>query len=133
MRGGPSGDLFVTVGVRPHKLFRREGSTLLLDFPISFTQAALGSEVDIPTLHGSVKYKIPEGTQTDTEFRIRGQGIPILRTKNNGDLVFRVRVETPRRLNDRQKELLRQFESSATGREYEGKKSFMDKLKNAFS
>lgn len=133
LRGGPAGDLFVTVGVRPHKLFRRDGANLLLDFPISFTQAALGGEVDVPTLHGSVKYKIPEGTQTDTEFRIRGQGIPILQTKNYGDLVFRVRVETPRRLTEKQKELLRQFENSATGREYEGKKSFMDKIRNAFN
>ena len=133
LRGGPAGDLFVTVGVKPHKLFRREGANLLLDFPISFTQAALGAEIDVPTLHGSVKYKIPDGTQTDTEFRIRGQGIPILRTKNYGDLIMRVRVETPRRLNEKQKELLRQFENASTGREYEGKKSFMDKIKSAFS
>ena len=82
--------------------------------------------MDVPTLHGSVKYRIPEGTQTDTEFRIRGQGIPILRTKNYGDLIFRVRVETPRRLTEKQKELLRQFDSASTGREYENKKSFME-------
>ena len=107
LRGGPAGDLYVTVSVKAHKLFRREGSTLLLDFPISFTQAALGSEIDVPTLHGSVKYRIPEGTQTDTEFRVRGEGIPILQSKQKGDLVFRVRVETPRRLTEKQKELLR--------------------------
>ncbi len=133
LRGGPAGDLYVTIGIKPHKLFRRDGTTLMLDFPISFTQAALGGEVDVPTLHGSVKFRIPEGTQTDTEFRVRGQGIPVLKSTSKGDLVFRVRVETPRRLTEKQKELLRQFESSSTGREYEAKKSFMDKIKSAFS
>ena len=89
--------------------------------------------MDVPTLHGSVKYKIPEGTQTDTEFRIKGQGIPVLHSTSKGDLVFRVRVEVPRRLNEKQKELLRQFDSTTTGREYEGKKSFMEKIKEAFN
>ncbi len=133
LRGGPSGDLFVTVMVKEHKLFAREGSNLYLEFPISFTQAALGGEVDVPTLHSSVRYKIPEGTQTGTEFRIKGQGIPRLNSSSKGDLIFRVRVETPRRLNDKQKELLRQLEESATGREYAAKKSFMDKIKSAFN
>ena len=123
----------MTVSVKPHKLFRRDGSTLLLDFPVSFTQAALGAEVDVPTLHGSVKYRIPEGTQTETEFRVRGEGIPILQTKQKGDLVFKVRVETPRRLTEKQKDLLRQFDSASTGREYESKKTFMDKIKSAFN
>ena len=132
-RGGPNGDLYVTVLVRPHNIFRREGSTLLLDFPISFTQAALGAELDVPTLHGTVKYKIPEGTQTETEFRIRGKGIPILNSKNQGDLLMTVHVDVPKRLSEKQKELLRQFEASATGREYEGRRSFMDKLKDVFN
>ncbi len=133
LRGGPNGDLFVTVLVREHKLFERDGSNLLLEFPISFTQAALGAEVDVPTLHSSVRYKIPEGTQTGTEFRIKGQGIQRIHGTGKGDLIFRVRVETPRRLSDKQKELLRQFEDSATGKEYAGKKSFMDKIKSAFN
>ncbi|MBR6027514.1 MAG: molecular chaperone DnaJ [Clostridia bacterium] len=131
--GGPNGDLYVTVSVKPHKLFRRDGTTLMLDMPVSFTQAALGAELDVPTLHGSVKYKIPEGTQPDTEFRIRGQGIPQLRSSQKGDLLVRVRVEVPRKLNEKQKELLRQFDATTTGREYEGRKSFLDKLKEAFS
>ena len=131
--GGPNGDLYVTVSVRPHKLFRRDGYNLLLDFPISFTQAALGAEVDVPTLHGSVKYRIPEGTQNDTEFRIKGQGVQILHSSGKGDLIVRVRVEVPRKLSEKQKELLRQFEGTTTGREYEGRKSFLDKLKEAFS
>ena len=131
--GGPNGDLYITVSVRPHKLFRRDGYNLLLDFPISFTQAALGAEVDIPTLHSSVKFKIPEGTQNDTEFRIRGQGIQQLRSAAKGDLVVRVRVEIPRKLTEKQKDLLRQFDGTISGHEYEGKKNFFDKLKNAFN
>ncbi|MBR2287196.1 MAG: molecular chaperone DnaJ [Clostridia bacterium] len=131
--GGPNGDLYVTVSVRPHKLFRRDGYNLLLDFPISFTQAALSAEVDLPTLHGSTKYKIPEGTQNDAEFRIRGQGIQMLRSASKGDLVVRIRVEIPKRLNEKQKELLRQFDETVTGREYEGKKNFFEKLKDAFN
>jgi molecular chaperone DnaJ len=132
LRGGANGDLYVTVSVRPHKLFRRDGNNLLLDFPISFTQAALGGELDIPTLHGSVKYRIPEGTQTDTEFRIKGQGVPFLRGAGKGDLLVKVRVEVPKRLTEKQRDLLRQFDATTTGREYEGKKSFMDKIKDAF-
>ena len=131
--GGPNGDLYVTVSVRPHKLFKRDGYNLLLDFPISFTQAALGAEVDIPTLHSSVKYKIPEGTQNDTEFRIRGQGIQQLRGAGKGDLLVRVRVEIPRKLTEKQKDLLRQFDGTISGHEYEGRKNFFDKLKDAFN
>ncbi len=130
--GGPSGDLMIQYKVRPHKLFRRDGYDLMLDFPISFTQAALGGEVDIPTLHSSVKYKIPEGTQTDTEFRIKGQGIQRLRSAGKGDLVVRVRVEVPRRLTEKQRDLLRQFDAASTGREYDGKKSFAEKLREVF-
>ncbi len=131
--GGPNGDLYVTISVRPHKLFKRDGYNLFIDFPISFTQAALGAEVDVPTLHGSVKYRIPEGTQNDTEFRIRGQGVQILRTSGKGDLIVRVHVEIPKKLTEKQKELLRQFDDTLTGHEYEGKKNFFDKLKEAFN
>ena len=131
--GGPAGDLLIQFRVKPHKLFRRDGTNLLLDYPISFTQAALGGEVDIPTLHGKVKYRIPEGTQTDTEFRIKGQGIPRVNGTGKGDLLVRVRVEVPKRLSERQREILRQFDSTTTGKEYEGRKSFMDKLKDVFN
>ncbi len=133
LRGGPNGDLYVTVLVKPHKIFQRDGNNLLLDFPISFTQAALGGELDVPTLHGSVKYRIPEGTQPETEFRIKGEGIPGLNGRGKGDLLLTVHVEVPKRLNEKQKELLRQFEASTTGREYEKGKSFMDKIKSAFN
>ena len=130
--GGPSGDLYVRVTVRPHKLFRRDGTTLLLDLPITISQAALGADLDVPTLKQTVKYRIPEGTQNDTEFRLKGYGLPNLRGGGTGDLLVRVKVEVPKKLSEKQKELLRQFENSTTGREYEGKKSFVDKLKGMF-
>ena len=130
LRGGPNGDLYVTVRVKPHKFFRRDGINLLLDLPISFTQAALGDELDIPTMTEPVKYRIPEGTQTDTEFRIKGQGFPRIGSTVRGDLIFRVRVEVPKKLTEKQRELLRQFDETTTGREYEGKKSFFEKLKS---
>lgn len=133
LRGGPNGDLYVTVTVKPHKLFKRDGYDLLLDFPISFTQAALGADVDIPTLGGAVKYHIPEGTQPGTEIRIRGKGIQQLRSQNKGDLIVTVKVEVPTRLSDKQRELLQEFDNSSTGREYKERKSFLDKIKDAFS
>ena len=87
----------------------------------------------VSKLDGTVKYTIPEGTQTDTEFRIRGQGIPQLGTSNKGDLVFRVRVEIPKRLSDKQRELLRQFDEQSSERDYENRKGFFDKLKDLFN
>ena len=133
VNGGPNGDLNIRIVVRPHKLFRREGNNLRLDFPISFTQAALGADVDIPTLDGTVKYRIPEGTQNDDELRLKGYGMPQLNSNYKGDLLVRVRVEVPRKLSDKQKDLLRQFEESTTGKEYEGRKSFMDRVKELFT
>ena len=130
--GGPNGDLLIQITVKPHKLFRREGTNLRLEVPISFTQASLGAEIDVPTLDGSVKYTIPEGTQTDTEFRIRGKGIQQLGSNNKGDLIFKVRVETPRRLTEKQRELLRQFDGDDNGKQYDQRKTFIDKVKELF-
>lgn len=132
-RGGPPGDLQVLVRVRPHKYFVRKGNDLYCTVPISLTQAALGAEIDVPTLEQPVKYNIPEGTQPGTVFRIRGQGIPSLRGGVKGDLYIEINVEVPKKLTDKQKDLLRQFEGSLTGREYEQKKSFFDRMKNAFN
>ena len=132
-RGGPAGDLFVYITVRPHKLFRREGFDLHCEVPISFTQAALGGEIEVPTLEGTTKHNLPEGTQNDTVVRLRGNGIQMLRGSGKGDLYIKVRVEVPRRLGEKQKELLRQFEDSLTGKEYEGRKSFLDRLKESFN
>ena len=129
MRGGPAGDLLIQVTIRPHKVFRREGYNLILDFPISFATAALGGDVEVPTLSGPIKYRIPEGTQPGTEFRIKGAGIQQLRGTAKGDLLLRVKVEVPRKLNAKQKELLKQFEDTTGDREYENRKSFMDRVK----
>ena len=131
--GGPSGDLQIVISVRPHKLFKRDGTNIYLDMPISLTQASLGADIDVPTLEGSVKYAIPEGTQTGTRFRLKGKGIQQLNGSQRGDLVLNVQVEIPRKLSDKQKELLRQFESSLSGKEYSDSKSFLDKVKNLFS
>ena len=133
LRGGPAGDLYITIGVKPHKLFKREGYNLILDFPIPFTTAALGGDVDVPTLSGSMKYHIPEGTQPGTEIRLKGAGIQQLRGSSKGDLLMRIRVEIPRRLNNRQKELLREFDSTTSDREYDNRKGFMDRVKDLFS
>ena len=133
LRGGPNGDLYITVGVKPHKLFRREGYNLILDFPISFTTAALGGDVEVPTLNGALKYHIPEGTQPGTEIRLKGEGVQQLRGSGKGDLLMRVKVEIPRRLNNRQKELLREFDETTSDREYDSRKSFMDRVKELFN
>ena len=132
--GGPNGDLYIQVTVRPHKLFRREGTNLHLDFPIAFTQAALGADVEVPTLGGGkMNFHIPEGTQNDAEYRIKGQGVQQLRGNYRGDLILHIRVEVPRRLSEKQKDLLRQFADTATGKEYEGRRSFLDKVKEIFN
>ncbi|MDD3336508.1 MAG: molecular chaperone DnaJ [Eubacteriales bacterium] len=133
LRGGPAGDLYITIAVRPHKLFKRDGNDLLLEMPISFTQAALGAEIDVPTLEKPVKHRIPEGTQTGAQFRLKGQGIASLKTGVKGDLILTVTVETPRKLSEKQKELLRQLDQSMTGKEYEGNKTFGEKLRDLFN
>ena len=131
-RGGPAGDLFITVDVKPHKIFKREGYNLILDLPVSFTTAALGGDVEVPTLNGTVKYHIPEGTQPGAEFRLKGSGIQQLRGSGKGDLILRLKVEIPKRLNNRQKELLRQFDDTTSDREYDNRKGFMDRVKEMF-
>ena len=130
--GGPNGDLLIVVNVRPHKLFKRRDYDLYLELPITFIQATLGAEVDVPTLDKPVKYNIPEGTQPGTVFRIKGAGIPYLRGTGKGDLYVTAKVEVPRKLTEKQKELLRQFEGVSTGNEYQEKKNFFERLKDAF-
>lgn len=110
LNGGPPGDLYVAVNIREHPLFERDGSSVLCEMPISYAQAALGTELEVPTLDGKVKYHIPEGTQTGTVFRLKGKGIPNLNGFGRGDQFVTVVVETPRNLTNEQKELLRQLE-----------------------
>ena len=126
------GDLRIVIRVKPHKLFRREGTTLYLEMPISFTQAALGATVDIPTLKGKVTHKIPEGTQDGALLRVKGEGIQQLHGSSRGDLVVKVKVEIPRRMSEKQKELLRAFDQASTGKEYESRRGFLDKVKELF-
>jgi len=103
------GDLYVLVLVRPHPAFQRDGAHLLLDYPVNFAQAALGAEVQVPTLNGRVQMKVPAGTQSGTVFRVRGKGLPDLRAGRAGDLLVRVVVETPMHLTGRQRQLLEEF------------------------
>ncbi len=130
--GGPNGDLLIVVNVRPHRLFKRRDFDLYLELPVTFTQATLGAEVDVPTLDKPVKYNIPEGTQPGTVFRVKGAGIPYLRGTGKGDLYVTAKVEVPRKLTEKQKDLLRQFDGVSTGNEYQEKKNFFDRLKDAF-
>jgi len=132
IRGGPPGDLYVLITVKPHNLFERHASDLIYEQPISFVQAALGDEVDIPTLGEEiVSLKIPAGTQPGTSFRIKGKGIPHLRWNGNGNLYVKTKVIVPKKLNSRQKELLKEF-ADISGKEiYVEDKSFFDKVKDA--
>jgi molecular chaperone DnaJ len=113
--GGPPGDLYVQVNVKPHPIFAREDANLFCEVPIPFTTAALGGELAVPTLDGKVMLKIPEGTQTGRMFRMRAKGVKPVRGGPVGDLICRVVVETPIKLTDEQKELLRQFDQSIAG------------------
>ena len=127
--GGPAGDLLITITVRPHELFRREGTSVLCEAPITFTQAVLGAELEIPTIDGKVKYTLPEGTQSGTTFRLKGKGIPSINGRGRGDQYVTVTIETPRDLNREQKEALRKFSETLKENNYEERKSFFKKFK----
>ncbi|MBS3679533.1 molecular chaperone DnaJ [Ornithinibacillus massiliensis] len=131
--GGPSGDLYVVIQVRNHEFFTREGDHIYCELPLNFAQAALGDEVEVPTVHGKVKLKIPAGTQTGKVFRLKGKGAPNVRGYGQGDQHIKVRVVTPSKLTDRQKELLREFnEISGNGKAEEQEDSLFQKFKRAF-
>lgn len=131
-RGGPSGDLYIVVNVLPHEFFGRQGSDLIFEAPISFPQAALGAEMDIPTLDGKVSLKIPSGTQSHKTFRIKNKGMPKLRGFGRGDLFVKVIVETPTKLTQRQRELLEEFASISGEDAHPLTKKFLDKFKEVF-
>jgi len=127
--GGPRGNLYVGIRIKKHPIFRREGYDVFVDIPISFAQAALGAKIKVPTLDGIVEYEIPEGTQTGARFRMKGKGIPYLRSTNNfGDLYITVNIEVPKNLTDTQKRILREFDGGISERNYKQKKSFRDKF-----
>lgn len=132
VRGGPRGDLYVYINVGDHPIFKREGFDLICEIPINFPQAVFGAEIDVPTLTGKVKMRIPEGTQSGKIFRLREKGIPRLGGGGKGDEYIRVKIETPTNLNSEQKKLLKEF-SKACGEEVSPiSQSFMEKLKRMF-
>jgi molecular chaperone DnaJ len=133
--GGPPGDLYIEVRLKKHEIFERDGDDLHCVVPISFTTAALGGEIDVPTLNGKAAIDIPEGTQADKQFRLRGKGIKGVRSGFPGDLYCHITVETPIKLTEHQKKLLREFEDSLRkggSRHQPGEESWTDKLKGFF-
>ncbi len=130
--GGPNGDLHINVTVRPDPIFERDGYDVWTEIPLTYAQATLGDEITVPTVDGKVKYNVPEGTQTNTVFRLRGKGIKKLNRNDHGDHYVRVNIEVPKNLSKDQKEKLREFERSLEEKNYAKRKSFFDKLKNKF-
>lgn len=133
INGGPRGDLNVTVTVRPDPLFTRKGFDVYCDVPLTFVQAALGDEVIIPTIDGKVKHNIPEGTQPGTIFRLRNKGIKRLNRDGRGDQYVTVKVEVPRGLSKKQKEILREIDAQFNDTHYNDRRGFFDKLKDKFN
>jgi molecular chaperone DnaJ len=135
MNGGPPGDLYVEIHIKQHAVFQRDGDDLHCEMPISFAKAALGGEIEVPTLSGKVSFSVPEGTQSGKTFRLRSKGIKGVRSGFPGDLFCHVVVETPVKLTDRQKELLREFDQLTTeggAKHSPQSKSWMDKVKEFF-
>ncbi|KQV50877.1 molecular chaperone DnaJ [Massilia sp. Root335] len=133
--GGPPGDLYVEIHIKPHTVFQREGDDLHCEMPISFSKAALGGEIEVPTLAGKVSFTIPEGTQTGKTFRLKGKGIKGVRSGYAGDLFCHVVVETPVKLTDKQKDLLREFDrltNEGGAKHSPQSKGWMDKVKDFF-
>ncbi len=131
-RGGPSGDLFVRVDVKPHDLFERRGDDVYYELPINFVQAALGDEIQVPTLEGKVKLKIPEGTQPGDSLRLKNKGINHLRSSGRGDQYIKIKVVIPKTLNSEQKELLQKFAKISGDEINPESKSFFSRVKDAF-
>lgn len=132
INGGPNGDLYIILNVKPHKVFKRSGADLYLDMPISFDQAALGAEIVVPTLEEKVKYKIPAGTQPNTIFRLKNKGVKYLRREAKGDLYVTVNIEVPTKLNSKQKKAIENL-SCVLGEEcYQKKTTFKEKIKDLF-
>lgn len=132
--GAPPGDLYIFFHVKRHKVFERDGTTLVTRAPITFTTAALGGEIEIPGLDGErVKVVIPAGIQSGKQLRQRGAGMPVLQGRGRGDMVIEIAVETPTKLTARQKEIIRELQETETGDECPGSKGFFDRLKEAWS
>jgi molecular chaperone DnaJ len=133
LKGGPAGDLYIFLSVKPHPIFQRDGSDLFCRVPISMTKAALGGEVEVVTLDGTkTLVKIPEGTQTGKQFRLKRKGMPVLRSSDVGDLYIQVNVETPQKLTRRQRDLLAEFEKESSGETHPESAGFFGRMKEFF-
>jgi molecular chaperone DnaJ len=130
--GGPAGDLYVVLHVKEHPFFEREGNDLHCVIPVSFAQAALGTEIQVPTLEGEHTLKVPDGTQSGTTIRIRGKGVPVLNGHGKGDLFVEVRVQTPGKLNKRQRELLQELEGMTRVENKPQRRTLLGKVKDIF-
>ena len=131
--GGPNGDLYIVITVRPHRVFQRKGSDLYLEIPISFDQAALGADIIVPTLEGKVSYKVPAGTQPGTTFRLKGKGVKNLRNDRMGDLYVKVNLEVPTKLSHKQKKAIEEMGRAVTEDCYQKKSSFTERMRELFS
>jgi molecular chaperone DnaJ len=130
-RGGPTGDLYIFMAVKPHPIFQRDGADLFCRVPLGMATAALGGEVEVPNLDGTrSKVVIPPGTQTGKQFRLKGKGMPVLRARDMGDLYIQVAVETPQNLTRRQKELLQEFEKESSGQTQPEAAGFFGRVKD---
>ena len=133
LRGGPAGDLYIFLSLKPHALFQRDGADLFSRVPISLVTAALGGEFTVPTLDGSdAKVKVPEGTQSGKQFRLRAKGMPVLRSRDLGDLYIQVVVETPQNLTKRQRELLQEFERESSRETHPESAGFLSRMREFF-
>jgi molecular chaperone DnaJ len=133
VHGGPAGDLYVVLRVKQHAFFDRQGDDLYCVVPISFTQAAVGTDIQVPTLEGEQTLKVPEGTQSGTILKLRGKGVPVLNGHGKGNLFVEVRVETPTRLSKRQRELLQELQGIAQVENKPQRTSILGKMKDMFT
>lgn len=132
-RGGMPGDLYIFVSIRPHQVFKRDGADIFCQVPVTFTTAALGGQVEVPTIEGGMtRLKVPEGTQSGTNFRMKGKGMPIMRTRKLGDMYVQVSLETPTKLNKRQIELLEEFGNLTSSKNHPVSGGFFSKVKDVW-
>jgi len=133
MRGGPAGDLYIFLSIEPHSIFQRDGADIFCRVPISMTTAALGGQIEVPTVEGAIsRVKIPEATQSGKQFRLKGKGMPVLRSKLTGDMYIQVEAETPTKLTRRQRELLEEFQKLSNAGTSPESQSFFDRMKGLF-
>ncbi|ODS01260.1 molecular chaperone DnaJ [Methyloceanibacter methanicus] len=133
LRGGPPGDLYIFLAIKPHEFFQRDGADLFCRVPISMTTAALGGQIEVPTIDGGrSRVKIPEGSESGRQFRLKGKGMPVLRSKQQGDLYIQVEVETPKNLTRKQRDLLREFEAESNAQTSPESEGFFARVKEFF-